>query len=139
MPILPKAGLGELLLAFRRKISTSTKRNPLKDELSFSQLEALWFVGLSGKKSMEAIASYLKITPPSATALIEKMERKGLVRRERDSADRRVVFISVEDKVKKRLLFEWDQKEKVLDRLVSKLSLKDRESLERIIRKLIEK
>jgi len=132
-----KEGLCELLLGFRRKIAESAKKNSLKHELTFSQFETLWFIGSVGKKSMEAIADYLKITPPSATSMIGKMEKKGLVSRMQDVKDRRVIYIRLTKKTKKQLEALWRQKEKMFNKIVSKLSKKDKGNLERIIRTLI--
>lgn len=129
--------LCELLLGFRRKIIESAKKHSLKDELTFSQLETLWFVGFHGKRSMEAIAGFLKITPPSATSMIAKMEEKGLVIREHDSSDRRIIHISLTARTKKQINAIRRQKERLFEKLVSKLSQKDRKDLGRIIRILI--
>jgi len=132
-----KGSLCELMLGFRRKITESDKGNFFKDELTFSQFETLWFIGSSGKKSMEAIAEHLKITPPSATSMIGKMEKRGLVSRKRDMKDRRVIYISLAAKTKKQLEALWKQKEKSFNTIVSKLSKKDKTNLERIIKILI--
>ena len=133
-----KENLCELLLGFRRKITESAKQSSLKDELSFSQFETLWFIGFNGKKSMEAIADYLKITPPSATSMIGKMEKKNLVIRTRDVKDKRVIYISLTPKTKTHLQTLRKQKEKILNSIVSKLSSNDRKNFERIIKTLIE-
>ena len=132
-----KENLCELLLGFRRKIIESAKQSSLKEELTFSQFETLWFIGFNGKKSMEAIADYLKITPPSATSMIAKMEKKGLVIRTRDVKDKRVIYISLTSETKKHLQALRKQKEKIFNNLVSKLSEVDKKHLERIIRTLI--
>ena len=134
----PTTGLSELFMGFRRKIIERAKRHSLKHELTFSQFEVLWFIGLRGKKSMEAIAEFLKITPPSATSMIGKMEGRGLVRRMQDSKDRRVMYISLTPRIERQLSTIRKQKEKLFDKLISKLTAIDRKHLERIIRILIE-
>ena len=124
-------------MGLRRMITESIKKNTLKDELTFSQFETLWFIGINGKKSMEAIADYLKITPPSTTSMISKMDKKGLVCRKRDIKDKRVVYISLTPKTKNHLRTLRMQKEKLFSLIISKLSKKDKEHLEQIIKKLI--
>lgn len=134
-----KKDLCELIIGLRRKVIDSAKQSSLlKDELTFAQFEALWFIGLSGKKSMEAIADFLKITPPSATSMIGKMERQRLVKRTRDEKDRRVMYVRLTVKMKARLFAIRKHKEQLFKNIISKLSEEDKKQLERIIRKLIE-
>jgi MarR family transcriptional regulator, organic hydroperoxide resistance regulator len=133
-----KQSIGELLLAFRRKISCSTKQETFDRELTFSQIETLMFIGLHDKKSMESIASYLKIAPPSATSLIEKLEKKGLILRTKDKQDRRMVLIELSPQAKKQISNMWDRKEQVLEKLISKLNSTDRNHFVRIMKNLIE-
>jgi len=129
--------IGELLLAFRRKINACTKQDFFGRELTFSQVETLMFIGPAGRKSMESIAAYLHIAPPSATSLIEKREKAGLVARKKDRSDRRVVFIELSPKTKKQVSMLWRQKEKILGQIVAKLRPADRNHFERIMRTLV--
>lgn len=133
-----KSNLLELMLGFRRKINESTKESSLKKELTISQFETLWFIGFDGKRSMESIADFLKITPPSATSMINKMEKRGLVSRKRDVKDKRIVYISLTTSTKNHLKSMRKNKEKVLCNIVSKLSQNDKKHLERIIKIIIE-
>ena len=133
--------LEDLLLALRRKIIDSCKKEGLKYDLTFSQMEITRFIGEAEAESkevtMKAIASHLKITPPSATTFIAEMEKKGLVKRKSDPTDRRIVSIVFTPKAKK--LFEkiYVRKQNILHAMVSKLDEKDQKSLERIITILI--
>jgi DNA-binding MarR family transcriptional regulator len=132
-----KPNLGDLLLIFRRNILESIRKEGFKHDLTFSQVEVLRFIGLQGKETMRAISLYLKITPPSATAIIAEMEKKGLVKRQSDKNDRRVVFIILTDVSKKLFVSLSNRKDALLKKMISKLKEKDRKNLERIIRILI--
>ena len=125
------------MLIFRRKILESVKKEGLKHDLTLSQVEILNFIGLSGKKTMRDIADYLKITPPSVTAIIEEMEEKGLVKRINDKKDRRVVFITLSEKTKKTFTSICRQKELIFKKMIFRLNKKDQKILERIINILI--
>ncbi|MDE2399675.1 MAG: MarR family transcriptional regulator [Patescibacteria group bacterium] len=133
----PKYNLEELLLLFKRSIRDIIKKEGFKDDLTFSQVEVLRFVGLSGKRTMKNIADYLKITPPSASQIISEMEKKNLIKRKSDENDRRVVFIILSDKAKKLFTSLSDHKDAVFEKMISKLNGSDRKTLERIIRILI--
>lgn len=131
---IQKSSLGDLMLSFRRKIIENLKSDGLKHDLTFSQVETLKFIGLSGKKTMKSIADYLKITPPSATVIVADMEKKGLVLRKSDTKDRRIVFIIFTEKTKRLFASICKRKEIILKKMVSRLSEKDKKELERIIR-----
>lgn len=141
MPIkfkqISSSNITELLLAFRRKINTCAKNVSFGRELTFAQIEILTFIGPKDMKTMESIATYLKIAPPSATSLIEKMEKIGLVVRKKDKNDRRVVYIELSSKTKKEISSLWKKKAAALNKVVSKLTKADREHLERIIKILV--
>ena len=115
----------------------SVKKAGVKNELTFSQVEILNFIGFSGKKTMKDIAKYLKITPPSATLTIEEMEKKGLVKRINDKSDHRVVLITLSEKTKKVFASVCKQKELIFKEMISKLSEKEQKNLEHIIKIII--
>jgi MarR family 2-MHQ and catechol resistance regulon transcriptional repressor len=132
-----KSSLGDLLLIFRRKILESVKKEGLKNDLTLSQVEILHFIGHSGKKTMKNIADYLKITPPSATLMVEEMEKKGLVKRVNDKVDHRVVWITLSTKTKKTFASICKRKELIFKEMILKLSQKEQKDLERIIKIII--
>ena len=132
-----KSSLGDLLLIFRRKILESVKKEGLKHDLTLSQVEILYFIGPAGKRTMKDIADYLKITPPSATTLVEEMETKGLIKRIKDQKDRRVVFITLAEKTRETFTLICQQKELIFKKMIARLDIKDQKILERIIKILI--
>ena len=133
----PKPNLEQLLFALRRNIMESIRKEGFKDDLTFAQVEVLRFVGPAGKKTMRNIADYLKVTPPSATEIISEMEKKNLVKRESDKADRRIVFIALSDRAKKLFVSVSKRKDAIFKKMVSKLTVSDRKTLERIIKIII--
>jgi DNA-binding MarR family transcriptional regulator len=133
------SSLGDLLLIFRRNILESVRKEGFKHDLTFSQVEVLRFIGLSGKETMKNIADYLKIAPPSATEIVSEMERKGLVNRKSDKNDRRVIFIELTDIAKKLFVSVSRRKEVLFQKMISKLNEADHKTLERIIRVLVTK
>ena len=132
------SGLPNLLLSFRRNILENIKKEGFQHDLTFSQAEILHFIG-ARKETMKNIADYLHITPPSATEIVSEMEKKGLVKRSGDKTDRRVVFIALSGNARKLLVSLSKHKNAVLTKMISKLNEKDRKSLERIIKIIINK
>ncbi len=132
-----KTNLGDLLLHFRRNILESIKRQGIKHELTFSQIEVLNFIGVSGEKTMKSIAEYLMVTPPSVTEIIREMEKKNLVRRLNNDKDRRIVSVVLTSATKNNFISISKNKESILNQMVHKLNQKDRRTLERIIKIII--
>ena len=132
------SSLGDMLLILRRNIvEIIRKEEGFGHDLTFSQVEVLRFIGPEGKETMKSIAGYLKITPPSATAMVAELERKGLVSRKGDKDDRRTVFIIPTEMSKKLFTSLSKRKDAIFKKMISKLNEKDKKDLERIIRILI--
>ena len=61
--------------------------------ISLVHLNVLTMLEASGPMSMSKLAEALDISVASATGVIDRMEARGLVKRRRDSEDRRVVLV----------------------------------------------
>ena len=74
-----------------------TKRKHMRTTTSFRGRNAMEFLYKSenGQKKISEIAEYLKITRPSATALIKKLETLDYVTRSTDKDDERSAIISL--------------------------------------------
>jgi DNA-binding MarR family transcriptional regulator len=71
-------------------------RDPLAGQLELqsltpSQLHALMWLGFDGPLTMGELARRLGITEKTITGIVDRLERSGLLGRERDKRDRRVV------------------------------------------------
>jgi DNA-binding MarR family transcriptional regulator len=137
MSICKKSNLNSLLLVLRRNILEAIKKENLKHDLTFSQVEVLHFIGPSGKATMKSVAEYLKISPPSATEMIYQMEQKGLIKRGNNKKDKRVVYVTFTPEAKKIFKSIHKRKELVLQKMITKLNIEDKTNLERIIKILI--
>jgi DNA-binding MarR family transcriptional regulator len=63
--------------------------------ISGSDLECLDFLNLEGRVTAGRLAEVTGLTTGAITGVIDRLEEAGLVRRERDPADRRKVFIAI--------------------------------------------
>ena len=133
-----RISLEDLILAFRRKILEIMSKDAFHQGMTISQSEVLRLVG-TGSQTMKYIADALNITPPSATALVEEMEKKGLVLRKKDPTDRRVVSIVLTKKSQGLFKKVCESKKAVMNEMLSKLSEKDKKTFERIISIIISK
>ena len=61
--------------------------------ISGSDLECLDFLNLEGRVTAGRLAEVTGLTTGAITGVVDRLEKAGFVRRERDEADRRKVFI----------------------------------------------
>lgn len=61
--------------------------------ISGSDLECLDFLNLEGRVTAGRLAEVTGLTTGAITGVVDRLEKAGLVRRERDETDRRKVFI----------------------------------------------
>ena len=105
-------------------------------ELSSPQVHALLALGHEGPLTMGELARRAAVTEKTATGLVDRLERDGLVQRLRDEADRRVVRVRPTPhgtRLARRLDAEMLEK---LTWLMGRLDPADRRDLFRIIGKL---
>jgi DNA-binding MarR family transcriptional regulator len=63
-------------------------------DLNGTERHCLSFLVRSGPQTASAIAREVRLTPAAVTALVDRLERRGYVRRSGDPGDRRRVFVS---------------------------------------------
>jgi DNA-binding MarR family transcriptional regulator len=61
--------------------------------LSLVHLNVMHLLTEDGPRSMREVAEALDVSQASATGIVDRMERRGLVKRRRDEDDRRVVSV----------------------------------------------
>ena len=65
--------------------------------ISMAHLQILWLVNEHGPLPVSRLADLLGVAVPNATGLVDRMEQRGLVVRDRTADDRRVVRVSATD------------------------------------------
>jgi DNA-binding MarR family transcriptional regulator len=63
------------------------------DELSFTQIQTIKAIEEKGRVSITELARLLAVSPPSASAMVDRLVEKGVLTRRRDPADRRRVVV----------------------------------------------
>jgi DNA-binding MarR family transcriptional regulator len=83
---------GELSAAQRRLRGRDQARH---GHLSLAQFHAIRHIAEEGEATAGSIAKGAELTPASVTAILDGLERDGLVARRRSDEDRRVVLVSL--------------------------------------------
>lgn len=107
--------------------------------LPLSQLKLLMTIGHDEKFSLKTIAEKLYLTPGAVTQLIEPLEQTGLVERQPDKQDRRVVFVSLTKAGKAKLSKIEKARQKFLEQGLESLSTSELRALVKIQQKMISK
>src|SRR5690348_3961088 len=78
-----------------------TKELARRAQLTGPQLTVLKILETLGDLSLSELSDRIRAQNSTVTGIIDRMEREGLVRRDRSTADRRVVHISLSEKGQK--------------------------------------
>jgi DNA-binding MarR family transcriptional regulator len=122
----------EMSRVLKREISRESTLMP-----SFQHAETLRFIHEGDAKgslpTMSDVADYLKIAPPSATAIVNAFVKDGVIKRIADPSDRRIVRLSLSKKGIQFLETTRLQREKAFASLLAPLSAADSKELCRIL------
>lgn len=137
IPESEELSLEETLFAFRRKLADILRKEAEELRCPISQIDTLMYIADKENPSMKEIADHLKITPPSATAIVEIMQKKNLITRVSNEKDRRTIRVSLTPKAWK--LFKSVHKIKIdiFNKMLSKLQDEERKQLVKILNILI--
>lgn len=130
--------LPRMLRGFARRESNYLSRG----KITLPQLGALEYLSDRRESPMNELARHLGVTRPAATGLADRLIAQGLVSRQGDRSDRRVVRINLTPKGRRVLDNIWNQKRRMLQEVFGQLSPADRAqylaTLERVVEILSE-
>ncbi len=86
------------LLELMAKERASHLRRWCRQDLSMTTLHALLAIEANGRLTMSRLADILDVAVSNATGIVTRMEERGLVRRQHDETDRRIVFVTVTER-----------------------------------------
>jgi DNA-binding MarR family transcriptional regulator len=93
-PDVREAAVQALMLASRAFVGLTARSLAAVDgEVTLPQFRALVVLAVRGTQRSIDIAEELQVNPSTGTRMLDRLTRKGLVRRLRSSADRRVVQV----------------------------------------------
>jgi DNA-binding MarR family transcriptional regulator len=91
-----EAAVDAVLTASRSLVAVATRSlGAAAEETTIAQYRALVVLASRGPQRLVDLAGALDVTPSTAGRMCDRLARKGLIRRHRARADRRVVLVSV--------------------------------------------
>ena len=106
-------------------------------DLTAPQFYVLATIGYAGGMPFSNIGEKMMVTVSNLTGIVDRLEEKGLVTRERDSRDRRVVRVMLTDKGGKLYRSTIPLFEKSISEVFSPLGKPQQKELASLLRKLI--
>lgn len=127
--------MARLMPGFLRAITLRQENLLTKGDLAISHILVVDVLSEKGPCTMGELAKALNYTMSAATAIIDRMIKQGLVTRDRDKADRRVVRVSLvsKGKVIEKKIHEF--RRSVTEDLYSTLTAKEKKDYLKIVRK----
>lgn len=108
-------------------------------DLTPPQVHTIMWLGIDGSQPLNVVAQRVACTQPTFTGIVDRLERAGLVERERGVEDRRVVRVKLTEAGRTMYAQLDAQMHAQLARLLAMLDLDDRESLIRIMKTLVDR
>jgi DNA-binding MarR family transcriptional regulator len=121
------------IISFHCRMANEFRKKFKEFGFSVSQMEVLHFVLERKNPTMKEIAEHLQVKPPSATAIVETLCKKKLLKRGVSKKDKRIVRVSFTNNIWR--LFDSFKNKKILilKSIFSGLSNKEKKELIRII------
>ena len=94
----------EIIPALMRRIREESHRYRPRS-LTVPQMRALGYIRRTPGTSLSGVAEHLGVTPPTASALVDRLVRMDLVRRKADPAERRRAVLTISPEG--RALWTW--------------------------------
>jgi DNA-binding MarR family transcriptional regulator len=69
-------------------------------DLTIAQLKSLFFIEFGGSSNLSRLATALGVTPPNVTGIVDRLVGQGLVSRNENPENRRMLLLQVTDKGK---------------------------------------
>jgi DNA-binding MarR family transcriptional regulator len=99
--------------------------------LTLNQLSAMGTLARLGPITLGELAAAERIQPPSMTRIVSALEARGLVTREPDAQDRRLVIVRLAEEGKQMLAADRRRRDAWLNHRLRELTADEREALRR--------
>jgi DNA-binding MarR family transcriptional regulator len=108
-------------------------------DLTFGQLRLLFILGRAGPVSIGQLAEKLRVTAATASELIDRMERRGMVSRRHRADDRRIVECEIADEGSRLLAQISGPRQQMTRRLLAVLTGDELADLDRLLQSIAER
>ena len=138
-PFLTRYSTSLWIRFLRFNIHTSKKLQVDLEKLGLTppQFYVLATIGYLGGVPFSEIGAKMMVTVSNLTGIVDRLEEKGIVVRERDKRDRRVIHVKLTEKGKKLYKVSITTFENSVSRFISPLNKSQQKELSTLLRKLL--
>jgi len=97
--------------------------------LTIGQLKSLIFIDFEGSTNLRKLATALRVTPPNMTAIVDRLVGQGLVSRQDNPEDRRMLILRTTDEGKALLAKLRERRISLMSGILTQLSLEELSAL----------
>ena len=131
-----KRSINELLVSLFNHVMDMEGRAVITEEyrdITNNDMHIIEAIGVEEPRNMSVIAHRLSVTVSTLTINMNGLEKKGYIRRERSSEDKRVVYVILTEKGRKAFYHHRDFHKKMIRAIVKDLSEEETEILYRCL------
>ncbi len=131
-----KRSINELLVSLFNHVMDMEGRAVITEEyrdITNNDMHIIEAIGVEEPRNMSVIAHRLSVTVSTLTINMNGLEKKGYIRRERSSEDKRVVYVILTEKGRKAFYHHRDFHKKMIRAIVRDLSEEETEILYRCL------
>jgi len=108
-----------------------------KVDIPPAQMSTIMVLADQRQRTVGELSTEMRVSAPTVTGIIDRLQRSGLVKRQRDIKDRRVVHIALTTKGKKAIKHLQQAFMQRWGVIASVLSAKDQEAYVRLLKKIV--
>lgn len=132
------AELYTLFKTFIKKVGDEWKARSQDYHLPLSHFRMMMFLHSNGQQKVAALAECLQVTPGAVTGIADKLLQRGLIERERDEVDRRVVHLRLTEDGRAVVRSLRSIEQQLYDDIINQLDPHDIEYMTRIFNTMIQ-
>ena len=129
--------LTHLFIEFYDKLSSWEHSVVREADISLAQMHAIEVIGYYGKAQMKDVCEKLGITRGTLTVMINTLEKKGLVIKERNKDDSRSYHISLTPKAIELYDEHHNHHHDLIDNLLIDIEEEDKEQFKSVLQKIL--
>jgi DNA-binding MarR family transcriptional regulator len=107
-------------------------------DYSKNEVFALFFVYRKGSANMTEIADYIGVPLNTATGIVSRLEKRGVIKRERDVVDKRVVTIGISEEGKSFLSNQLKELERYYELFMESITSEEKVLLIKMIGRFLD-
>jgi DNA-binding MarR family transcriptional regulator len=126
---MDRAELTKEIIELQRQINRDIRQHTLEAWMGLNitapQLKTMFFIANQGSTNFTKLALALGVTPPNVTGIVDRLVEHGLVSRQENPEDRRMLMLHLTEKGKSIIADLRERRASRMSKILSNLSLEE--------------